>query len=405
MALKEDFEILRGEPISVFDGDPMDIPCIETSDTEKLCKHPVISVHMITYNHEPYIRQAIEGVLSQKTDFEFELLIGEDASQDKTREICFEYQKKYPDKIRVLWWHENVSKLGGNSRRVMARCRGEFIAFCEGDDYWTDPLKLQKQVGIMRDNQKVSLCFGRAKVLDQCTGNMMQESAKGFPEGMMSGKEFSKRRLFEFLKDLHAPSIPNPLTRTLTAVVRKSILQSMQDRFHEIFAMALRLGDTTIWFGSSFFGDIYFMTDEVAVYRMHSGGVTSRNPGGLLRDGTLVRIFYAMRLWGLSYQVCLAIYRDMLFNGWINQAEKLPSNSQKKLAKNMGAFISLVRARGFRYKVYLVFLKYGFFTKWTKVLCDFIFYHCQNECQYLDSALADVETKFIWKGEHTTQDV
>ena len=58
MTLKEELEILRGEPIEVFDGDPMDIPCIETSDAEKLCKHPVVSVHMITYNHEPYIRQA-----------------------------------------------------------------------------------------------------------------------------------------------------------------------------------------------------------------------------------------------------------------------------------------------------------------------------------------------------------
>ena len=114
MTLKEKLEILRGEPIEVFDGDPMDIPCIETSDAEMLCRHPVVSVHMITYNHEPYIRQAIEGVMMHKTDFEFELVIGEDASTDKTREICFEYQKRYPEKIRVLWWHEDVSKLGGN---------------------------------------------------------------------------------------------------------------------------------------------------------------------------------------------------------------------------------------------------------------------------------------------------
>ena len=153
MTLKEELEILRGEPIKVFDGDPMDIPCIETSDPEKLCKHPVVSVHMITYNHEPYIRQAIEGVMMQKTNFEFELVIGEDCSQDKTREICFEYQKKYPDKIRVLWWHENLQKVshpaGGNGRRTTAHCRGEFIAFCEGDDYWIDPLKLQKQVDVM----------------------------------------------------------------------------------------------------------------------------------------------------------------------------------------------------------------------------------------------------------------
>ena len=150
MTLKEELEILRDESIEVFNGDPMDIPCIETSDAEKLCRRPVVSVMMATYNHEPYIRRAIEGVMMQQTDFEFELVIGEDCSQDRTREICLEYQKKHPDKIRVLWWHENVSKLGGNSRRILARCRGDYLAFCEGDDYWIDPLKLQKQVDLMR---------------------------------------------------------------------------------------------------------------------------------------------------------------------------------------------------------------------------------------------------------------
>ena len=94
MTVKEEFEMLRGEPIKVFEGDSMNIPCIETSDAEKLCKHPIVSVHMLAYNHEPYIRQAIEGVMMQQTDFEFELVIGEDCSTDKTREICFEYQKR-----------------------------------------------------------------------------------------------------------------------------------------------------------------------------------------------------------------------------------------------------------------------------------------------------------------------
>ena len=95
MSIKNQLEILLGDNIQVFKGNPLDIPCNETSDIEKLCKEPLVSVHMITYNHEPYIRKAIEGIMMQKTDFEFELVIGEDCSQDKTREICFEYQKMY----------------------------------------------------------------------------------------------------------------------------------------------------------------------------------------------------------------------------------------------------------------------------------------------------------------------
>ena len=389
MNLKKEFEILRGEPIDVFDGDPMDIPCIETSDREKLCRHPVVSVHMITYNHEPYIRQAIEGVMMQKTDFEFELIIGEDASKDKTREICFEYQKKYPDKIRVLWWHENVSKLGGNSRRVVARCRGEFIAFCEGDDYWTDPLKLQKQVGIMRTHTMISLCFARTKVLEQHTVEVFDEISTGLPVGIMSGNEFSRRKLLGLMDGHNVSPIPNPSVRTLTAVVRGAAIRAMHDRFRDIFMMSLRLGDTTIWLGSSFFGDIFFMPDIVGVYRIHSGGVTRKNPGGLLRDGVLVRIYYAMKLWGVPYQVCLAIYRDMLFTAWISQADELSHCDQKDLAHRVKAFTLKIGANCFRYRLYMIFLKLGILTKSTKRVCDYVFYHFGCHNQNLEDVLAE----------------
>lgn len=128
---------------------PEKIPCTEFSDAEHLCKHPLVSVVMTTYNHAKWIRQAIEGVLDQKTDFEYELIIGDDASTDGTTDICREYQRKYPDKVRVLWSAENVYSISGNNRRCYWRCRGEFVALCEGDDYWTDPAKLQKQMDLI----------------------------------------------------------------------------------------------------------------------------------------------------------------------------------------------------------------------------------------------------------------
>lgn len=130
--------------------DPAAIPCIETSDSVRLCRNPLVSVRLITYNHEPYIRKCLESVLGQKTDFEYEVVVGEDCSQDKTREICFEFQKRYPEKVRVLWSHENVYKLDGNLLRTAYRCRGEYVAYLEGDDYWTDDMKLQKQADLMR---------------------------------------------------------------------------------------------------------------------------------------------------------------------------------------------------------------------------------------------------------------
>ena len=130
--------------------DPAAIPCIETSDCERLCRNPFVSVRIVTYNHEPYIRKCLESVVDQKTDFEYEVIVGEDCSQDKTREICFEFQKRYPEKVRVLWANVNVHNIGGNQARTTHRCRGEYVALLEGDDYWTDPLKLQKQMDLIR---------------------------------------------------------------------------------------------------------------------------------------------------------------------------------------------------------------------------------------------------------------
>ena len=105
---------------------------------------PLVSVITITYNNAPYIVHCIEGVLMQKTTFPFELVIGEDCSTDGTREIVFKYVEQYPDIIRVITSETNVG-MKENFRRTFNAYHGEYIALCEGDDYWIDPLKLQKQ--------------------------------------------------------------------------------------------------------------------------------------------------------------------------------------------------------------------------------------------------------------------
>jgi len=122
---------------------------VETSVFPQLCAHPIVSVLMLTYNHAPYLADAIEGVLAQHTDFPIELLIADDASTDGTRDVAMRYQRERPDVIRVVTGEVNVGAYE-NGCRVMRRIRGEFVAFCEGDDYWTDPLKLQRQVDFLR---------------------------------------------------------------------------------------------------------------------------------------------------------------------------------------------------------------------------------------------------------------
>lgn len=120
---------------------------IELSAPEVGRVTPLVSVLMTTYNHQAYLSDAIEGVLSQRCDFPIELIIAEDCSTDGTRAIAERYLAGHPDKIRIITGETNLG-LVANSNRALAQCRGEFVAFCEGDDWWCDPEKLQKQVAL-----------------------------------------------------------------------------------------------------------------------------------------------------------------------------------------------------------------------------------------------------------------
>lgn len=122
-----------------------------------------VSIASITYNHEKYILAALESWIKQETDFNFEIVIGEDASSDYTRNIIEKHMELYPDKIRLITSEKNVGIIP-NFIRTIEACQGEHIAFCEGDDYWTDPYKLQKQVDFLEANPEYSLCFHNAMI-------------------------------------------------------------------------------------------------------------------------------------------------------------------------------------------------------------------------------------------------
>lgn len=145
---------------------PEDIPAVETSDAETLCKNPLVSVLVIVYNEEATIQRALDSVLAQKTDFEYEILVGDDCSADGSGAICAEYQRRHPDRIRFITADRNVDNLGGNGKRLLHLARGEFVAPLEGDDYWTDPEKLQKQVEVFRRHPEVTLCLSGCEKLD-----------------------------------------------------------------------------------------------------------------------------------------------------------------------------------------------------------------------------------------------
>ena len=120
----------------------------------------LLSVVTITYNHAPYIAKCIEGVLMQQVNFPMEFIIAEDCSTDDTRTVCEEYAERCPELIRLLPSERNLGTVD-NERRAIAAAKGKYVAVCEGDDYWTDPLKLQRQVNFLESHPDYSVCFHR----------------------------------------------------------------------------------------------------------------------------------------------------------------------------------------------------------------------------------------------------
>jgi len=134
---------------------------------------PLVSVNVQTYQHAKYIGECLDSILMQKTDFPFEILIGEDGSTDGTRKICIKYAEKNPDKIRLFLRDRRISHIknvhgyfGFNAKFNRKMSKGKYIALCEGDDYWIDSSKLQKQISYMEKNPQCSLSFHAAEIIN-----------------------------------------------------------------------------------------------------------------------------------------------------------------------------------------------------------------------------------------------
>ena len=216
----------------------------------------IVSIICVTYNHEPYIRQCLEGFVMQKTDFAFEVLIHDDASTDKTADIIREYEAKYPDLIKPIYQIENQYSKGVKINAIYnyPRAKGKYIAFCEGDDYWIDPLKLQKQVDFLEANPEYSMCFHRSNILNELEINLVIN-----PE-VIEDKDYSANELFE-----------NWIVPTASIVYRSSIYTPM-DKY--INPGRILNGDIILVLNCASRGKIRGSSDTMSVYRMHSGGVT-----------------------------------------------------------------------------------------------------------------------------------
>lgn len=159
----------------------------------------MVSISCLTYNHAPYIRQCLDGFFMQQCDFDFEVLIHDDASTDGTVDIIKEYQQKYPDIIKPFFQNENQwSKgiRGMNQKFNYPRAAGKYIALCEGDDYWTDPLKLQKQVDFLESNPDFVLSGHKVQVI--INGELKETSGKWQTQSLLFRNVLKKDILNNF---------------------------------------------------------------------------------------------------------------------------------------------------------------------------------------------------------------
>lgn len=213
---------------------------------------PLVSICMITYNHEKYIAQAIESVLMQETDFDFELVIGEDCSTDRTREIVTRYKEKYPDRIQVLFPPEN-SGVQENLAATIQACRGTYLAFLEGDDYWTSEKKLQRQVDFLEGHPACSLCFHKVTVFFDDDSDDRKSYSLPYP-------------LPHELSTIH-DIIDENFLPTCSVMYVRGALPDIPEWTKKYWMM-----DWPLHLLVATQGDIGFIDLPMAAYRRHSGG-------------------------------------------------------------------------------------------------------------------------------------
>jgi len=217
----------------------------------------LVSVMCITFNHEHYIEQAIQGFLIQETDFPFEIIIHDDASTDKTAEIVREYANKYPEIIRPIFQNENQYSQGKKATSIVApQCKGKYIAVCEGDDFWTDKEKLQIQVDFLEANPDYVISGHDAFIIDEEWNHLKDSKLPNKHKRDYSGEDLIMNKAWIL---------------TMSWVYRNLIKDYVSER-------------NMVKNGDNFFVSIighygkskYHPEIKPAGYRVHSGGVWSR---------------------------------------------------------------------------------------------------------------------------------
>lgn len=218
-------------------------------------KNILLSVNIITYNHEMYVAQAIEGVLMQKINFPYEIVICDDFSTDNTRNILMSYKNKFSELITLRFRDKNLGLKFNYFDNILA-CNGKYIAICEGDDYWTDSSKLQKQVDYLESNSDCSMCFHSALELHDYQGRSQTSNIfSNLENRYYSGSEL----------------LSSWLVPTASVIFRASSVDPI--RFIDEFLFY----DIVLFLKLAENGKIKCFNDVMSVYRRHDNSITNSN--------------------------------------------------------------------------------------------------------------------------------
>ena len=259
----------------------------------------IVSICTLTYNHAPYLEDYFKSILSQKCDFKYEIIINDDCSTDGTQDILLDYAARYPDVVKVVIQEENQYSKGDRGffvKYCFPRCSGKYIAFCEGDDCWTDPLKLQKQVDYLELHPECVLVHTDMDVKNISTGELYHGKWKRQKNFNLIERSFGTKLIPLLLQGRYSVT-------TLTACARHSALKSCLKDGLLIQDKKLLMGDTIMWVALASKGSFHLISDSCACYHVLPESAShSRNFSNVIAfyESCLYMIERLSSLYGIS---------------------------------------------------------------------------------------------------------
>ena len=297
-----------------------------------------VVIRCMTYNHEKYIEDALKGFVMQKTDFPFCAIVVDDCSSDGTAEIIRKYENKYPDIIKGIYLKENYTSQRKSKEPItkpwINHC--QFIALCEGDDYWIDPYKLQKQVDYLQNHPEVILVhtgfyfhYDSSNELKECTN---QEKALTRFEKMRNIVDYNQYRI-------------QTCTILMKSGIREAIIASNPQAFDKTYFL---MGDTQLWIFILNYGDIHYLPERTSIYRIHEGSACRRGTFSLSKlrfdlSCSEMRLFLINKFNlgnDLKEKIKTTFYKQLLLYSIFNPQYKplFPSNTKNKIAISIATF-------------------------------------------------------------------